>query len=295
MTLFSIRQHFIFYNGGKTKRHLRLPELLPALWNTELLFRGNTTYLTRKREQRQTWNPDTEKVDKPVLPAGSRVSWAAEAWRIAAGPAAFPHSCVWEDSLDRPCTWPPHHQAGGEDNKGEGRRVEGEEKEKWEEKKQRSRGGGEQQSKTKKKKHRGRGKSRRKNNRRQVEGGQVMQHFYWQLQVIKSKANLTKATSHNTIQTRSTRSFLHVKQNDRILSYLGKNSLETTLHYSLNYRPSLADFPGSKWAFWEMTTHVGEIDLCTVKVMSQLFGPNPCGFLFFLTIRLRSNITRFSK
>lgn len=132
MTLFSIRQHFIFYNGGKTKRHLRLPELLPALWNTELLFRGNTSYLTRKREQRQTWNPDTEKVDKPVLPAGSRVSWAAEAWRIAAGPAAFPHSCVWEDSLDRPCTWPPHHQAGGEDNKGEGRRVEGEEKEKWE-------------------------------------------------------------------------------------------------------------------------------------------------------------------
>lgn len=151
MTLFSIRQHFIFYNGGKTKRHLRLPELLPALWNTELLFRGNASYLTRKREQRQTWNPDTEKVDKPVLPAGSRVSWAAEAWRIAAGPAAFPHSCVWEDSLDRPCTWPPHHQAGGEDNKGEGRRVEGEEKEKWEEKKQRSRGGGEQQSKTKKK------------------------------------------------------------------------------------------------------------------------------------------------
>lgn len=151
MTLFSIRQHFIFYNGGKTKRHLRLPELLPALWNTELLFRGNASYLTRKREQRQTWNPDTKKVDKPVLPAGSRVSWAAEAWRIAAGPAAFPHSCVWEDSLDRPCTWPPHHQAGGEDNKGEGRRVEGEEKEKWEEKKQRSRGGGEQQSKTKKK------------------------------------------------------------------------------------------------------------------------------------------------
>lgn len=75
---------------------------------------------------------------------------------------------------------PGHHttRQGGRTTKG---REEG-----WKEKRKKS---GRKRSKEaevevnsrarrKKKKHRGRGKSRRKNNRRQVEGGQVMQHFY---------------------------------------------------------------------------------------------------------------------